>query len=319
MSQSGATGRVLVVAADGGNSKTDLILATATGDVLAQVRGAGTRRDAGLPASAMHPVLTELTSQAVEEAGLPDDTVVDVGVFFCANVDTEEERKSLGAALAATGRFGHLELGNDTMAVLNAGAVDGWGIAIVTGAGINAVAVDRAGRTESFLAMGRCSGDLGGGGWVAEEGQAAAIRAVDGRGPATMLTRLIPEFFGLADPYQVALAVANADIPWSRMLHACPVVYRAAEAGDEVARAIIETQADEVGTMVEALAKRLAMDGSVPVVLGGGVMTHAGALNRAIVTEALHRHLPTAEPIFLTVAPVQGSLARALRLANQPV
>lgn len=264
----------------------------------------------------MSPLLADLTRTALRTAGLPADTPIDVGVFFCANIDTDEERADLQHALAATGLFARLQLGNDTMAVLNA-ATTGWGIAVVTGSGINAVGVDKQGHCETFLALGRCSGDLGGGGWIATEGQAAAIRAVDGRGPATLLTQLIPQFFGLDTPQQVALAISNDDLPWTRLLHACPVVYQAAEAGDQVALGIIETQADEVGTMAAALAHRLGLDGeSVPVVLGGGVMTHAGALNQSIVQSALARHLPTAQPVFLSVPPVNGSLAAALRLIN---
>ncbi|MCL2465595.1 MAG: hypothetical protein FWF28_11090, partial [Micrococcales bacterium] len=281
----------LVVAVDGGNSKTDLILATVGGDVLAQVRGPGTHAPDGRYVE-MADRLADLATQARHEAGLDDSAVVELGVFFCANVDTPDQVQALREALHRRGVCREMVIGNDTLAVLHAGAPEGWGIAVVTGAGINALACDRDGRSETFLAIGRCSGDFGGGGWVASEGQAAAIRDADGRGPGTSLRYTIPEHFGLADPFEVALAIDNGEIPWEQELTACPVVYQAADAGDAVAIGIIATQADEVATMAAALANRLAMDDAViPVVLGGGVMTHSGLLNQRLVTEALARRL----------------------------
>jgi len=304
----------LVVAADGGNSKTDLILATADGTVLAQVRGPGTHSPKD-GADATAAMLAGLAAQSLHDAAMPADTPVDIGVFFCANVDNPDQVRELRDALVRTGVCRRVEVGNDTLAVLNAGAPDGWGVAVVVGAGINATGADRRGRTAGFLAIGRCSGDLGGGGWVATEGQAAAMRAADGRGPATSLERVIPDHFHLPSPADVAFAIDDDRITWLDLLTACPVVFAQAQAGDEVATAILATQADEIGTMVAALAQRLGFgDEPVPVVLGGSVMTHGGALNEQIVAKAIHARLPQAHPTFLDVPPVQGSLACALRL-----
>lgn len=304
----------LVIAADGGNSKTDLILATADGQQLARVRGEGTRHETD-SAAVMAVTLLDLVAQSLHQAGLPSDTQIDLGVFFCANVDTDEEERDLRAAMTDAGVCRQLVVGTDTMAVLHAGTPDDWGVAVVAGAGINATARDRHGRTESFLSQGRCSGDFGGGGWIAMEGQAAAIRAVDGRGPATVLTQLIPEFFHMTDPFEVALAMSYERIPWTDAIKACPVVIRAAEHGDQVALSILHTHAEEVATMAQALVRRLGLgDEPVPVVLGGSVMTHGGALHTQLITDALMAHVPNAQPIFLTVSPVEGSLAYALRL-----
>ena len=303
----------LVVAADGGNSKTDLILATVDGDILAQVRGDGTHAPNN-SYDEMASTLVGLTAQARREAGVDADAAIELGVFFCANVDTGYQEQALRDALARYDVCRELLIGNDTEAVLHAGAPEGWGIAVVTGAGINALGCDRAGRTETFLAIGRCSGDMGGGAWVATEGQAAAIRDADGRGDGTVLRYMIPEYFGLPDPFEVALAIDREEITWQQLLTACPVVYQAAEAGDEVALNIIRDQADEVAKMAAALARRLELDEEViPVVLGGGVMTHSGKLNQEIVGEALARRLPEARPEFLAVPPVRGSLNYALR------
>jgi len=303
-----------VVAADGGNSKTDLLIATTDGEVLARVRGSGTHPDEdGYDVTAA--MLAGLAVQARDQAGLPDDAVLDLGAFFCANVDTPNQVTGLTRALEDTGVCQSVVVDNDSMAILHAGAPEGWGIAVVTGTGINAVGRDRQGRIEGFLSIGRETGDLGGGGWFAMEGQAAAIRAADGRGPATILEQMIPQYFGMPDPFAVALALNDGRIDWHRMLYSCPVVFQAAEAGDAVALSLFERQADEISLMANALVKRLALDEpEIPVVLGGGVSTNGGQLYQSMVAEALIRRIPNARPVFLAVPPVEGALAHALRL-----
>jgi len=307
-----ATG--FVVAADGGNSKTDLLIATTGGEVLARVRGTGTHPDEdGYDVTA--GMLVGLIAQACDQAGLPADTVFELGAFFCANVDTPDQVVGLKQAIEDTGICTMVDVGNDSMAILHAGAPEGWGIAVVTGTGINAVGRDRQGRIEGFLSIGRETGDLGGGSWFAMEGQAASIRAADGRGPATMLEQLIPDYFGMSDPFEVALALNDGTISWHRMLHSCPVVFQAAEAGDPVALGLFERQADEISLMANALVKRLAMDEpEIPVVMGGSVSTNGGQLYQSTVAEALLRRVPNAKPVFLAVPPVEGSLAHALRM-----
>ena len=94
-----------VVAADGGNSKTDLVLATTGGRVLARVRGVGTNPHRtgfdGLAAD-----LAELTDRARREAGLRPSASLEVGVFHLANLDLPgEDRSALrGAAQTPGGR-----------------------------------------------------------------------------------------------------------------------------------------------------------------------------------------------------------------------
>ena len=57
----------------------------------------------------------------------------------------------------------HLEIRNDTEAPLRAGT-DGWGVAVVSGTGINALGRAPDGRVARFAGLGLISGDHGGGG-----------------------------------------------------------------------------------------------------------------------------------------------------------
>src|SRR5262249_55406330 len=129
-----------------------------------------------------------------------------------------------------------VEIGNDTMAVLRAGSDAGFGVAVVCGAGINAIGVGRAGGQARFPALGAITGDWGGGEALAIAGLAAAVRAEDGRGEATTLEEIVPAHFGLSRPEEVALAVHRRELPQVRLAELAPLVLAAAEQGDEKAR-----------------------------------------------------------------------------------
>ena len=63
------------------------------------------------------------------------------------------------------------------------------------------------GRTARFPAIGRISGDWGGGSGLAEEAMWFAARAEDGRGEPTELARTLPAHFGLDSMYALIEAL----------------------------------------------------------------------------------------------------------------
>ena len=305
-----------VVAADGGNSKTDLVLASEQGELLARIQGGGTRPHIdGMAATTR--ALAELTRRAVAEAGLPSDTPIAVGSFYLANVDLPEEEAAVLADLRRLTVARQIEVRNDVFAVLRAGSSRGWGVAVVSGAGINAVGVHPDGREERFLALGDVTGDWGGGYAVGLAGLGAAVRAGDGRGPATTLRELLPRHFGDPDPEATAVRLHGERDAEQSLLALAPVVFRAASAGDAIARQIVERLADEVTNFAMALLRRLELVSSdADVVLGGGTLQSGNDLLLDRIRAQLAAAAPAVVVRVLDVAPVSGALARALELAG---
>jgi N-acetylglucosamine kinase-like BadF-type ATPase len=304
-----------VIAADGGNSKTDLVVATTDGAVLSRVSGTGTRPHRnGLPATVAG--LAELSRNGRLAAGLRADDRVAVASFYLANVDFDDEEAAMFAELTALEIADRLEIRNDTMAVLKAGCPRGWGIAAVGGAGINAVGMHPDGRQERFLGIGAISGDWGGGWSVAEAAFGAAVRAGDARGPDTALRSLIASTFGL-DPDAAAIAANRGEITEAEMFAFAPAVFRVAADGDPVAVAIVERFADEVLDFIAALIRRMALaDSDVDVVLGGGTLQSRQPQLLARIAAGLTALAPKARLHVLDVAPVAGPLVSALALAG---
>src|SRR5690606_10407701 len=128
---------------------------------------------------------------AVEEvlavAGL---TGVDVVAGYLANADLPEEEDAIAEAIASYGWAERVEVHNDTFAMLRTGTDAAAGVAVVCGGGINAVGIARDGRHVRYPALGRITGDWGGGFAIGKEVLWYASRDEDGRGPATLLTGL---------------------------------------------------------------------------------------------------------------------------------
>jgi N-acetylglucosamine kinase-like BadF-type ATPase len=304
-----------VVAADGGNSKTDLVVASLDGAVLSRVSGAGTRPSIDGLATTVAG-LAALVREGITAAGLAADARPAVGSFYLANVDFPDEEVAMFDALTTHAVADRLEIRNDTLAVLKAGSRTGWGIAVVGGAGINAMGMHPDGREERFLGIGDVSGDWGGGHAVAIAALGAAVRAGDGRGPQTVLSSLVVERFD-RDVDSVAIAADRKEIGMADLLAFVPTVFAAASDGDPVAVSIVQRFADEVLDFVRALVQRMDLaDRPVDIVLGGGTLQAGNPVLLDRIADGVDRLAPQATLRVLDVPPVVGALVSALALAG---
>jgi N-acetylglucosamine kinase-like BadF-type ATPase len=298
----GLTAHVLAI--DAGNSKTDVAIVTADGEVLSTARGGGFRPPAVGLDSAM-ATLTHTVAQALSRAGL---TTVDHVSACLANADFPVEEDRLAAALRARGWGTTVTVRNDTFAILRAGVTEPRGVAVVCGAGINCVGMRPDGRTARFPALGRVSGDWGGGWGLSEEALWHAARAEDGRGRPTALAHTLPAHFGLPSMYALIEALHLGDLEQSRRHELTPVLFATAADGDTAARAIVERQAEEVVAMaVVALTRLELLDEPTPVLLGGGVLAARYPQLNGMITDLLADRAPKAAAQVVTASPVLGA------------
>ncbi|MFD0423035.1 N-acetylglucosamine kinase [Streptomyces parvus] len=297
---------VSVVAIDAGNSKTDVALIGEDGTVLATARGGGFQPPA-IGVEAAIDVLAGVLERAVAE--LPAPPVLSGHVSAClANADLPVEEAELAAALEARGWGSSVEVRNDTFAILRAGVDEPRGVAVVCGAGINCVGMTPDGRTARFPAIGRISGDWGGGSGLAEEALWFAARAEDGRGEASELARALPRHFGLDSMYGLIEALHRGAIPLGRRHELTPVLFATAEAGDPVAAALVKRQAHEVVAMASVALDRLdLLEEEVPVLLGGSVLAARHPQLNDRIAALLAARAPKAEVRVVSEPPVLGA------------
>jgi N-acetylglucosamine kinase-like BadF-type ATPase len=301
-----------VLAVDGGNSKTDLVLARADGEVLAHVRGPqSSPHRLGLDGSMN--VLEGLLETAVAEAGLDGvRPVAEVAQLLMAGVDSPVEEDDLRAAVEEQGWAPTVRVGNDTFAVLRAGTERGWGVAVVCGAGINCVGVSPDGRHARFPALGTISGDWGGGYDVGLAAIHAAARSEDGRGPHTSLERSVPAYFGLAAPHELAEEIHRKRIDGRRLEELPPVVFAEAQE-DAVAAEIVDRLAAEVVALARVALERLELQ-RVPaeVLLGGGLLQATNGRLLGAIEAGLHETAPAAVVRQAASPPIVGAALLAL-------
>jgi N-acetylglucosamine kinase-like BadF-type ATPase len=323
-----------VLAVDGGNSKTDVALVATDGALLGTATGPGMRSSAAL--QAWLGDLAGLVATMQRQAGRDGDgRPVAAHLSACvANADLPEEEERLAAALAERGWTVTVTAANDTFAVLRAG-LDGsqagagpasagpagagpasagpastgpWGVAVTCGAGINCVGVAPGGQTTRFLSLGAISGDWGGGHGLGIAALWHAVRAEDGRGPATALTGAVSAHFGVRTVTEVTLGIHLGRFKEYALTGLAPVLLAVARDGDPVAAGLVRKQAAEIAVMALTAMGRLGLAGlATPVVLGGGLLMARDPLLTAAVTEGIAAGAPHATVRVVDVPPIAGA------------
>jgi N-acetylglucosamine kinase-like BadF-type ATPase len=302
----------IYLAIDGGNSKTDVVIGDQHGQVLGYARGAGTcHQNIGLAETVAR--LRSLVAQARRQADLPAGEPVVRADVFLAGADLPAEVELLTRTLTAEHWGRDLVLDNDTFALLRAGTDAPDAVAVVCGAGINCVGRTGDGRTARFPSLGRLSGDWGGGGHLSWLALWHAVRGEDGRGPATELTRAVADHFGLPTAEAVGAAMHFEELDPARLAELSPVLFAVAEAGDRVARQVVDRQAQEIVSLATVAARRLdLLDAPFAVVLGGGVLRARPPLLHTAVLDGIHALAPKASITVVDAPPVLGAALSAL-------
>lgn len=305
----------LLLAVDGGNSKTDVVVVSEHGEVLGTARGGAFVPQLDGVAAATDAVAAALDALP---AGVPSRGFDHVSACL-AGADLPVEEEALARAFAARGFGADVVVRNDTFALLRAGTSAPWGVAVVCGAGINAVGVSPAGDVARFPALGRLSGDWGGGHGLGEEALWHAVRAEDGRGAPTVLAGLVSAHFGTATVEELVLGLHLGHVDGGRLHELAPGVLAAARDGDAVARALAERQAEEVTVLAEVCLRRLGLlETPTEVVLGGGLLTSGDPLLAELLAAGFARRAPHAVPIVAQAPPVLGAALLGLDRLGAP-
>jgi N-acetylglucosamine kinase-like BadF-type ATPase len=299
----------IVLAVDGGGSKTDVLAIGLDGEVVARARGRGGNPQV-LGWAPVRAELDRLRGVVLDAAG---DRPLLLQHCYLAGLDLPEELAVADRELAHWRALAPLHAENDLFALLRAGTASKDAVAVVCGTGINALGARADGATARFPSLGELSGDWGGGSGLGPLALWHAIRAEDGRGPATSLRAAVPAAFGLDSVRALAEAVHFARIPREALNDLTPVLFAEAEAGDPVAAGVVDRQAEEIVGMAEVLLRRLdLLDRPLPVVLGGSVLAARAPRLVAGVQAGLAERAARASPTWVTAPPVVGAALLAL-------
>ncbi|MFJ4208574.1 N-acetylglucosamine kinase [Paenarthrobacter sp. NPDC089675] len=226
-----------------------------------------------------------LETTAMLPPGLPVSTLTGIGAAVAGVEASAAKSRELAAMLAQHFSVPAAVLSDATAAHL--GALQGApGITLIVGTGAVAFRFDEGGVLHRADGWGPYLGDRGSGRWIGQQGLQAVLQALDG-GPATSLSAAAGAL--VESPGELPAWLAEQENPYRAMARFAPLVLHAAEAGDAVARDIVE-EACRILTHTVQLTASGDPSGAPRVAVLGGVASSeffAGLLQKSLASAGI--------------------------------
>jgi glucosamine kinase len=296
----------LFLAIDAGGTKTRCLLADESRILARAVTGSVKLMRVGeAEASArLRAMLTEVAAAA--GVGLNDVTQTCIGLAgLTIEAVREWAEREIGNAIG-----GNLLLAGDEEIALDGAFRGGPGILIIAGTGSNVMGRAADGAMYQAGGWGPAIGDEGSGFWIGQEALRAGFWARDRGVPTTLLTE-IGEFWSAKSVGEI-VEMANAR-PGPDFPALTPIVVRCADAGDEIAVAVLERAGVELAEQVALVALKMKESGGkrkIEAAYTGGVLEHISLVRSAMVA-ALEVSSPGVKVIEGAVDSLEGALWRA--------
>lgn len=303
----------LVAGVDVGASHTEVAVSDSSLDPITRHRG----REAALaPATLNNSVATINAVIRAALARADQGAAIDALVVGAAGAGQPDTRLVVeGALREAWGTNCSVTVTTDGEIALQSAFGRKAGITLCAGSGSIAYARDRSGKVWRAGGMGWQFGDEGSGYSIARAALAAISQADDGRGPETDLTASIAQAVGQESTQDVVRWAQLADR--AAVAKLATVVSHCAGRGDPVAARLVYEAARDLARHVAALARHFPNDSTIPLAVGGGVLSSDNPVRHAF-SAALRELVPRAALADVVVDPALGALAMAAACVESP-
>ncbi|HYD35626.1 MAG TPA: BadF/BadG/BcrA/BcrD ATPase family protein [Vitreimonas sp.] len=301
-----------VLAVDGGGTKTHVLCADETGQVIGEGYAGPTNMTAITPGAASFN-LREGVRQATEklEPGFVIQNMV-MGLAGADSVEEEQNARQVFLQVLQDYTIENLTLVNDTVIALANGSEATDALILVAGTGSNCFGHNSEGKTAKAGGMDYILADQGSGYSIGRAVLRKAVKSFDGRGPHTELEQFVCEHFKISSIAELKPKVHNPLLTKTEIAELAQVCLRAFDQGDATAKDIFDHNLDELYTMATAVINRLGLkDKKVDLVLAGSITKIAYIQNN--LTKRLQEYCPALNVIVPTTAPVHGALKMALK------
>jgi glucosamine kinase len=304
---------------DGGGTRTTCVLCDSGGSVL----GVGLGGRSNYHNTGLRNALASLKRAyegALAQSGLQGGRLALAACYGLAGLDSPADmaivKRGIRSMTLGPGRRSDL-LVNDWRTAVTGAFIDGPGVTLIAGTGCVAAAQGAGGRRVARVGgWGHIVDDRGSAYAIGRDALYAAMRDHDGRGPKTVLLKLIMEKLGVSEPQGIIARVYAGHMPVSEIASLSALVSQAAEAGDGAATEILNEKGRILGELVVSAASKLDMLGArFGVSLNGGVF-RAGAPVLAPLEETIRAAAPRAEIVEPKLSPACGAVVLLLRRAG---
>ena len=297
---------------DVGSSKTHALIVDETGRCVGFGKAwGGNHQSAGYDGT--EKVMKESFEQARAMCGVEIAQIAGAG-FGVAGYDFPSDRDPHLKAIAALGLSCPVEVVNDGMNGLLAGATRGIGVNVTAGSSNNARGRNKHGKEGRIVGNGIAFGEYGGAIEIVYKALQMVNYAWIKRGPSTVLTKILLEAVDAKDEVDLMEGIS------SERYHLFPFmavkIIEAAKGGDAAAREVVRWAGEELGWIAVAVARQIEMENDEVEIIQSGSVFEAGRIIMDPMQEIVLQHCPKAKLFRLEGPPVVGAVILGMEQAN---
>ncbi|MDD3519627.1 MAG: BadF/BadG/BcrA/BcrD ATPase family protein [Actinomycetota bacterium] len=313
-----------ILGVDGGGTKTLAAAADTNGKILAELQFGSSN----FKSSGFERAKSTYTKGILSIIRKLKKSFSDQNPFFksacigLAGLNTAYDRKMfneliLNDDLKPVMDTGSALLVNDTVIGLAAGSMKENRVIIIAGTGSNCYGENAEGMHAKANGWDHILGDEGSGFSMGIHTLRAVMRAYDGRGPKTLLTKNVFDYLRLKDIDELNMWTYDTEFSKDRFASLSLVLCNTAEMGDRVAIKILKKEALEVIINIKTVVKKLKLENEDFDLVFVGNNFKCKEYFTDIIMEKLKKDFPFINFLPLTNRPVEGAVRLAVKNIKQ--
>jgi len=297
---------------DVGSSKTHALIVDENGQCVGFGKAWGGNHQ-GVGYDGFFNVIEESFAGAKEMSDVMNAQIAGAG-FGVAGYDFPSDREAHLQEISKLGLSCPVEIVNDGVNGLLAGAARGIGVNVTAGSSNNCRGRNKYGKEGRIVGNGAPFGELGGGIEIVQYGLQKVNYAWIKRIPPTVLTQIYLDATGAKDEMDLMEGLSN------EQYHLFPFiaiqVIQAARDGDSAAQDVIHWAGEELGWLAVSVARQIEMENDEVEVIQSGSVFEAGEIITAPMKEVVLKYCPKAKLIRLDGPPVVGAVLLGMEQAG---
>ncbi|MDP1394806.1 N-acetylglucosamine kinase [Lysinibacillus capsici] len=272
-----------VLAIDGGGTKTIATISTCHGQIMALAE-TGKSNPTSMSFEHFTETITELINNLKRQQPHEFQHITKCHAGLSGVTENNNEKITYALLTSLLPKDCQLSLSNDGMNALYAGTLGQPGIVQISGTGAITLSIDASGRIERTAGWGYIFDDEGSGYDIGIRTLKAVFKAFDKRGPETLLTAAVLEYFRLQSVPQIIEVVYGEGHPRDTISPLSKVAIECAKRGDGEANTIIDQVCHVFYQSIDACYKKNPFaHKQVKVVLAGGVFNELELFTKKLI------------------------------------
>ena len=306
-----------VLGLDGGGTKTTVQVVDCNGKLITEKKsGSSNYKSVGIEKAKIN--INNVMLGAIRNIKISDNIFFKSSCFGLAGNDSKEDA-SIYHKIIFNSKIGsylnplNTIICNDTRIGLAAGSDSKNGVMIICGTGSNCYGINEQGREAKVNGWDYILGDEGSGYEIGIKALRALMRAYDGRGESTLLSKTVLEDLNIKNISELIKWAYSDYFSKDRVAAIAKTVCKTAEMGDKISKKILKEEADEAIISVKTVVDKLGLaDKEFDLVFVGNVFK-CEKYFKSVLMRKLKSKFTKINFKSLTKKPVEGAIKLALR------